>query len=143
MEAIEKDARESYAAVAARGQSKVSACGTLQRIAKAYLKWDKSADKTERKDLQRFASMSLTAENCSWQTEQAFRDAFHRVLVSSAENDRNKEGEGNPQHSAVRAAFYAAISNGASESDVKQVTSALDEIEADGKRNRSYLRDDD
>lgn len=136
-EKIGKDTRDSYADVAARGQSKVSACGTLQRIAKAFLKFDKWADKTERSDLQRFASMPLTAENCSWPTECAFRESFGRVIVSSAENDRRSDGESH-DHQEARSAFLAAVAQGASADKVKRVTTALDkiaEIEAENKKD--------
>ena len=57
----------------------------LQRIARAFLKWDDTADKSVRRELQNFASMKLSEENTSWFAEKAFRECFLRALTSSTE----------------------------------------------------------
>ena len=71
----------------------------------------------------------MTAENVTWQNEQACRDTFLRVLVSSSDNDpanpdRQKSEDGPyrddlpakfERNKAVRYAFLAAISQGATD----------------------------
>lgn len=131
---LRKDASESYAKVAARGQSKVSACGDLQRLARAFLKWDKTAEKAPRRDLQRFATMSLTEENCSWQTTVSFQDAFASALASSAQNDKPEAGElydsetKEAANQKIRAAFAEAISADATADTIKR---AMDSVKGD------------
>lgn len=122
---LSKDTRESYANVAAYGQSKISHVGTLQRLAKSFLKWDKWAEKAERRDLQRFATFSLTQENCNVATMRSFQDCFARALASSGENDRSDaeylagEMRSETSHQNRRAAFTRALEAGATEATIK------------------------
>jgi hypothetical protein len=118
---LRADVAASYADVAARGQSKVSACGDLQRLARRFLKWDRTADKADRRDLQRYAAMPLTVANCSWPVEESFREAFSRTIISSANGDKNSE-----QSNPVRAAFWAAISPGAQQPLIDQALALAD-----------------
>ncbi len=84
-EDVERDVRGSYAAVAHSGRD--TGCGILQKLARAFLKWDSTASKAARKDLQNFADMPLTMENVTWMTERSFIDSFRRALVDSAQHD--------------------------------------------------------
>lgn len=129
---LNRDAGESYANVAAYGQSKVSYVGTLQQLAKSFLKWDKTADKGIRRELQRFATISLTVENCSVATTRIFQEIFAAALVSSAENDRptGKYLAGaigsETDNQTRRAAYTRAIEDGASEATIKHAMSGAD-----------------
>lgn len=135
-------AAKAYKEVASAADLKRRPFAVLQRIARAFLKWDGTADKSVRRELQNFASMKLTEENTTWFAEQAFRECFLRALTSSAENDpqrpENQDREDGPysekqatahaENYMVRTAFYQATAIGASEEQVAHVLGALDEI---------------
>jgi hypothetical protein len=114
----------------------------LQRIARAFLKWDDTSEKSVRRELQNFASMKLSEENTSWFAEKAFRECFLRALIASSDNDPHRpenvdRGDGpysEKQAAAyasslmVRNAFHEAVAIGASDEKIKRVLGALDEI---------------
>lgn len=128
---LRSDVGKSYANVAASGQSKVSGVGTLQRLARAFLKWDKKADKDVRRELHRYASLSLTQENCSWGTAQSFREVFIRALISAAQNNSDPEdylesrGANPYRNPEIRALFNEAIAEGASDGLVQHTLEAV------------------
>src|SRR5262245_44690854 len=130
----EGDVRGSYQDVTKSARAKDAAFAVLQRIARAYLKWDKYAAKQDRNDLKRFADMPLSDDNCTWFTEQAFRDMFRIVFTSSMQGEQDRNGSIEGENQYVRTAFAQAIQIGASDYDVKQVLSALDEVEAAGRK---------
>ena len=135
-------AAKAYKEVVRAGDLRRRPFAVLQRIARAFLKWDDSADKAVRRALQNFASMKLTEENTTWFSEQAFRECFIRALAASADNDpqkpenvdredgaySEKQSEAYASNSMVRAAFYEAVAIGASDEKVERVLGALDEI---------------
>ena len=84
-----ESAAKAYKEVAKAFDLRRRPFAVLQRIARAFLKWDDTADKAVRRELQNFASMKLSEVNTSWFTEQAFRECFLRALTSSSETIRN------------------------------------------------------
>src|SRR5262245_25024453 len=84
---VEQDTRGAYAELSTAAERKQSPLASLQKVARAFLKWDDSAGKAERRELQTFADMPLNSNNVTWPTEQAFRGAFRRALTSAADNE--------------------------------------------------------
>ena len=137
-----ESAAKAYKEVAKAFDLRRRPFAVLQRIARAFLKWDDTADKSVRRELQNFASMKLSEVSTSWFTEQAFRECFIRALRSSSDNDpkrpENVDQEDGPysekqaaafaENLMVRNAFYEAVAIGASDEKVKRVLGALDEI---------------
>lgn len=135
-------AAKAYKEVATASDLRRRPFAVLQRIARAFLKWDDTADKSVRRELQNFASMRLSEENTSWFAEKAFRECFIRALHASAENDparpenvdsedgaySEKQSAAHAENSMVRTAFYDAVAIGASDEKIKRVLGALDEI---------------
>src|SRR5262245_47401583 len=132
---VEKDTRGSYAQVKDATYRAHSRFADLRKIAKAYIRWDEGmADKSVVRELKNFIDMPLSAENTTWMNEQAMRSVFARVLVSSAENDPSAEQDTEKQateyrrNPAVRSAFRAAISIGASDEALQRVLRSFDSI---------------
>ena len=135
---VEGDTRGSYAALQDADKRKAGPWGDLVRLGKAYLGWDKSALQADRRELQNFVSLRATAENVNWQNESAFRDVFRRVIIGSIENDPARpdkmDREDGPysdempakfaRNTAVRQAFMAAISQGATEEVISAALAA-------------------
>jgi hypothetical protein len=133
---LEKDVRGAYTKLSSADDRKQSVVATLQKLARAFLKWDDDADKAVRRELQNFADMSLSEEAVSWYSEQAFRNCFVRALVSADMKDparpensggQSKDGEYMGSDSAdewaknvkVRTAFREAIGTQASDERVQ------------------------
>ena len=137
-----ESAAKAYKEVAKAYDLRRRPFAVLQRIARAFLKWDDNADKAVRRELQNFASMKLSEENTSWFAEKAFRECFLRALTASTENDPSrpenvdredgayseKQAAGYASNLMVRSAFYDAVAIGASDEKIKRVLGALDEI---------------
>jgi len=142
----ENDVRGSYAKLQDADDRRAGPWGDLQKLAKAFLKWDKTAKAADRRELQNFVSLRLTSENATWPNEQAFRDTFRRVIQSSNQYDPARQdggtpadagevydnGDGRARSKAVRAAFMAAISQGASD----EIISAALKLAKGGKKDK-------
>src|SRR5262245_17025158 len=134
-EYVARDAKAAHSEVKDATYRAHSRFSDLRKIAKAFIRWDEgAADKGVVRELQNFISMPLSAENCTWMNESAMRSVFARVLVSSAENDPSAEQDTEKQateyrrNPAVRSAFRAAISIGASDEAVQRVLRSIDSI---------------
>jgi len=134
---LERDVRGAYARVSTSEDRKQSTVATLQKLARAFLKWDDDADKKVRRELQNFADMSLTEEATSWYSEQAMRDCFVRALVSAADNDesRPEKSDGDymgsdaadewAENYKVRAAFCLAMKSAGTLANDSAIQAAL------------------
>ena len=82
-ESHDADAKKAYAQVTTADDRRSGPWGDMQKLAKAFLKWDKTAKAADRRELQNFVSLRMTSENVTWGNEVAFRDTFRRVIASS------------------------------------------------------------
>ena len=114
-------------------ERKAGPFGDLQKLAKSFLGWDKTGEKSVRRELQNFVSLRMTADNTSWVNESAFREVFRAALSSSSDNDpanpdRMKTEDGPyseedfpkfERNKRIRYTYLLAISQGASDEDIK------------------------
>jgi hypothetical protein len=123
----ENDVRGSYAKLQDADDRRAGPWGDLQKLAKAFLAWDKTAKAADRRELQNFVSLRMTSENVTWTNELAFRDSFRRAIVSSIQYDPRRPGSDTPEDAEkvfgkhepgayardqrIRSAFHEAITS--------------------------------
>lgn len=137
----ETDARAAYEAVGSAEYRRAGPWGNLQKLGRAYLGWDKYAERSARRELENFNKLRLTYENTSWTNEESYRDCFRRVIQSSDQHDPRRkdkflEGETPQKYERdrnTRHAFLQATAKGATD----ELVSATLKLARGDKRSKS------
>jgi hypothetical protein len=150
-ESYDADAEGAYAEVSSAADRKRGPFGVLQKLERAFLRWDDgTADKAVTRELRNHATMPLSEDNCTWPNLLASRECLGRAINSSHENDPNRPDRETPRDAErvygeknagayearekVRALFRDAMPDGARDEAVAAAIKAAkgkDESDAD------------